>query len=197
LPRIVSDVIVRGITDQRGQMPVAKAGAEPTTEKRRPRKVTTEPVTAEAMEVELAPEASNGNGNGRKVLSESHLAALAVGRDDSRIVRRYLDAMTIRPGNSRHRDPDFLRRKIKRLDDSIPEERDHLVRLSLIQQRLTAVRELEALGDEPEDLGELEEMFLAVAKRYSERKGISYQAWRTIGVTPDVLRRAGIPRTTQ
>lgn len=174
-------------------MPVARAMAEPTTEKRRagrPRK-TVAPVEAEVV----APEpASNGNGTGRKVLSESHLAALAVGRDDSRVVRRYLDIMTHRPGNSRHRDPDFLRRKLARLDQAIPEA-DVLTRLSLIQQRLTAARELEALGDEPEDLGDLEEAFVAVAKRYGERKGISYKAWRTIGVAPEVLRRAGIART--
>jgi hypothetical protein len=175
-------------------MPVAKAVADPTTEKRRagrPRKTPAEPVAAVA-----APAVeTNGNGSVRKVLSESHLAALAVGRDDSRVVRRYLDAMTHRPGNSRHRDPDFLRRKLKRLDETIPEA-DVLTRLSLIQQRLTAAKELDALGDEPEDLGELEELFVAVAKRYGERKGISYRAWRTIGVAPDVLRRAGIARTT-
>jgi hypothetical protein len=174
-------------------MPVAKAMAEPTTERRRagrPRKTPAAPVAEEAP----APQ-TNGNGTGRKVLSESHLAALAVGRDDSRVVRRYLDAMTHRPGNSRHRDPDFLRRKLKRLDEAIPEA-DILARLSLIQQRLTAAKELDALGDEPEDLGELEELFVAVAKRYGERKGISYRAWRTIGVAPDVLRRAGIARTT-
>ena len=172
---------------------MAKAMADPAQKRRpgRPRKAAAPSVTVET-EVE-APEAVS-NGNGRKVLSESHLAALASGRDDSRVVRRYLDAMTHRPGNSRHRDPDFLRRKLARLDQAIPEA-DVLTRLTLIQQRLTAARELEALGDEPEDLGDLEELFVAVAKRYSERKGISYQAWRTIGVAPDVLRRAGIPRT--
>lgn len=173
-------------------MPVAKAVAEPTTERRRPGRPRK---AAAAVEAPVAE--TNGSGNGRKVLSESHLAALAVGRDDSRVVRRYLDAMTHRPGNSRHRDPDFLRRKLKRLDEAIPEESDLLVRLSLIQQRLTAAKELDALGDAPEDLGALEEEFLAVARRYGERKGISYQAWRTIGVTADVLRRAGIPRTSQ
>lgn len=186
-------------------MPVAKAEvatAAPKKTRGRPRKAQPGPEVAEVdttVEVEAPAEvdatAEEVGATGRKVLSDSHLEALASGREEGRVVRRYLDAMTGRPGsNSRSRDPDFLRRKLKRLDAAIPVERDVLTRLSFLQQRITTLHELDATGEEPEDLAELEDMFIKAAKRYGERKGITYQAWRMVGVTPDVLRRAGISR---
>jgi hypothetical protein len=33
-----------------------------------------------------------------------------------------------------------------------------------------------------------------VAKSYSAKKGISYGAWREFGVSPEVLKKAGISR---
>ena len=39
-----------------------------------------------------------------------------------------------------------------------------------------------------------EEGFVEVAASFSERRGISYAAWREIGIAPAVLRRAGISR---
>ena len=44
------------------------------------------------------------------------------------------------------------------------------------------------------DISGLEKSFVAAAKGYSERKGISYTAWRELGVPPEVLKRAGISR---
>ena len=44
------------------------------------------------------------------------------------------------------------------------------------------------------DLGAFEEDFVAAASGYSDRKGISYAAWRELGVPPAVLKRAGISR---
>lgn len=166
---------------------VVTAKASPPTRRRRKSEPKV-PETPAAPEV-AAPEAPATRGR----LSGEHLEALAAGREEGRIVRRYLDATTFRP-SGRHADPDFLRRKLKRLDAAIPAERDPLVRLGFIQQRITTLAEIAALREEPEDLGELEEMFIKVAKRYGERKGLSYQAWRSVGVTPDVLRRADIPR---
>jgi hypothetical protein len=54
-------------------------------------------------------------------------------------------------------------------------------------------RELDRL-DAADDLTSLERDFVKVAKGYAERKGISYAAWRELGVAPDVLRKAGIAR---
>jgi hypothetical protein len=38
----------------------------------------------------------------------------------------------------------------------------------------------------------LERDFVAVAKRFAALRGISYDAWRDVGVSEAVLRRAGI-----
>jgi hypothetical protein len=54
-------------------------------------------------------------------------------------------------------------------------------------------RELDRF-DAADDLTGLERDFAKVAKGYAERKGISYAAWRELGVSPEVLRRAGIGR---
>ena len=42
----------------------------------------------------------------------------------------------------------------------------------------------------------LEAGFVKIAKSYSNRKGISYTAWRAVGVQPNVLKKAGIPRSS-
>ena len=41
----------------------------------------------------------------------------------------------------------------------------------------------------------LEEAFVGAASEYSDRKGISYSAWRELGVPAAVLKRAGVKRT--
>ncbi|MCI0424493.1 MAG: hypothetical protein L0Z47_01415, partial [Actinobacteria bacterium] len=45
------------------------------------------------------------------------------------------------------------------------------------------------------DLDQLEKDFVAHAKAYSERKGISYTAWREIGVPAATLKTAGLKET--
>ena len=40
----------------------------------------------------------------------------------------------------------------------------------------------------------LEDEFVDAASGYSQRKGISYTAWRELGVPASVLKRAGIGR---
>ena len=44
------------------------------------------------------------------------------------------------------------------------------------------------------DLDALEGEFIRAAGPYSERKGITYDAWRAAGVEPRVLRAAGLSR---
>jgi hypothetical protein len=64
----------------------------------------------------------------------------------------------------------------------------------LSQERLNLQEEL-ASRQEAVDLSELEEDFVRTAAGYSQRKGITYAAWRDAGVDATVLKRAGIPRT--
>ena len=62
------------------------------------------------------------------------------------------------------------------------------------QERLDAEAAL-VRAEATEDFAAFETAFVEHAKPYSERKGISYSAWRESGVPAEVLRRAGIPRT--
>ncbi|HVT78054.1 MAG TPA: hypothetical protein VHD87_13550, partial [Acidimicrobiales bacterium] len=54
--------------------------------------------------------------------------------------------------------------------------------------------ELERLEGSTVDIDALEAAFVQVADAYGKAKGISYAAWREIGVDPAVLKRAGISR---
>ncbi len=126
-------------------------------------------------------------------MSEEHKAALAQGRRESRAVKKYLTALNSRrPG--RPVTLDGLKKKIDSIDTRLENEEDPLKVLDLRQERLDAEDSLEEL-ESREDLDELEKGFAAVAKSYSERKGISYTAWRQTGVPAAVLKKAGIPRT--
>jgi hypothetical protein len=40
----------------------------------------------------------------------------------------------------------------------------------------------------------LQEMFVMYAKQYSDRKKLSYKAWRMVGVPAEILAKAGIER---
>ena len=75
------------------------------------------------------------------------------------------------------------------------DENDPLRRLLLVQEALDLEAEIDRRGGESgPDMKALEKAFTKHAKAYSDSKGISYAAWREIGVTPDVLRAAGISR---
>ena len=62
------------------------------------------------------------------------------------------------------------------------------------QERLDAEATLKDV-EAKEDIDELEKGFVETAKSYSQRKGISYAAWRQVGVPASVLKAAGIPRS--
>jgi hypothetical protein len=69
-----------------------------------------------------------------------------------------------------------------------------LCRLHLTQERIDLEQQLAAVGNGNVDVEALEEEFIQVAGAYSERKGITYEAWRSAGVEPRVLKAAGIGR---
>jgi len=70
-------------------------------------------------------------------------------------------------------------------------------RLGLIQQRIDLETEREALAAaETIDMTALEAEFVQHAAAYGARRGISYGAWREIGVSSDTLKSAGIRRSS-
>src|SRR5947207_10260435 len=129
----------------------------------------------------------------KTAMSAEHKEALALGREQGRAVRRYLEALEAhRPKRGRKRTPESMQRRLTAIEDKL-QSADPLSRVQLIQERMDLQQEL-AAKQEAVDLGSLEEEFVRAARSYGERKGISYAAWREAGVDAAVLRRAGVSR---
>lgn len=126
-------------------------------------------------------------------MSKQHKEALAKGRNEARAIKRYLEALG---GRKRGRPvrPETQKKRIAELNRRIDNESDPLKKVQLTQQRIDAEAALSS-ATTAEDRESLEREFVRYAKDYSERKGISYAAWREGGVPPEVLKKAGIKRT--
>ena len=129
----------------------------------------------------------------RSPMSAQHKEALAQGREQGRAVRRYLEAIeATRPRRGRKRTPDSIRRRLDSIEERLASA-DPLSRLHLVQERMDLQAEL-AAGNDKVDLSALEKAFVGAAAEYGRRKGISYAAWREMGVDAAVLAQAGIVR---
>ena len=126
-------------------------------------------------------------------MTDEHKAALAEGREQGRAVRRYLEALEAhKPRRGRKRSADSMERRLAAIEEELVDA-DPLNRVHLTQERIDLQRQLSA-GTESVDMEGLEAEFVAAASAYSERKGISYDAWRAVGVEARVLKAAGIGR---
>jgi len=127
-------------------------------------------------------------------MSNAHKAALAEGREQGRAVRRYLEALeATKPRRGRKRSPAKMEKRLIAIDEALATA-DPLSRVHLVQERLDLQAHL-ANGENQIDLSALEAEFIDAAASYGERKGISYTAWREVGVEPRVLKAAGISRS--
>jgi chromosome segregation ATPase len=114
--------------------------------------------------------------------------------DEEEVVRAYLRAVgRNRPQRGRPRDPKLVERRLAEVERQIEQKVDPIEVLELVQRRLELQEELETLRSRT-DVIQLTDGFVAVAAAYGERKNISYEAWRELGVPSTILRRAGIRR---
>ena len=127
-------------------------------------------------------------------MSQDHKAALAKGRAQGKAVREYLAALEQDRKPGRKLDRPTVEARIDAVQSEIDQEPDPAKRVELIQRRLDLEQRLVELQEEP-DLEALEAGFVDVAAEYSERKGISYTAWREAGVPAATLKAAGVKRT--
>ena len=128
-----------------------------------------------------------------RTITSEHKAAIAAGRTEGRAVKHYLEALERnRPKRGRKRTPESVNKRLTAIDTQLTDA-DVVTRLSLIQERLDLLAELERLESQ-EDISAAEAEFVQVAAAYSSRKGISYGAWREVGVPAAVLKAAGISR---
>ena len=129
----------------------------------------------------------------KRDLSPEHKKAMAQGRVEGRIVKRYLEALeSTKPRRGRKRTPESVARRLAEIDRELPTA-DPLRRVTLVQLRM----DLQAADNSAAatlDIDELEQEFVAVANAYGSRRGLTYRAWREVGVRSDVLNRAGISR---
>ncbi len=128
-----------------------------------------------------------------KTMSDDHKAALAQGREQGRAVRAYLEALeSTKPKRGRKRTPESIAKRLAAVEAQLPDA-DPLKRLQFAQERIDLQAELDNL-EAPVDLASIEAAFTAAAKGYSERKGITYAAWREVRVPASTLKAAGITR---
>ena len=124
-------------------------------------------------------------------MSDAHKAALSVGRTEGKVVRDYLEALRAnKPVRGRKRTPESIAKRLAAIDNEIGSA-DAVKELRLVQERIDLKAEVAAMGTTV-DMSALEAEFVKVAKAYGDRTGVSLAAWRTVGISPAVLKAAGI-----
>lgn len=126
-------------------------------------------------------------------MTQEHKDALAQGRREARAIKRYLKALeSKKPG--RPVTKESLEKRLAKANEKIEAEDNPLKEVELIQTRIDIEDQLNKL-EEQSDFEELEADFIEHARSYSDRKEITYTAWREYGVPAATLREAGIPET--
>ena len=127
-------------------------------------------------------------------MSEEHKSALAAGRNEGRAIRNYLEALdSHKPKRGRKRTPSSVEKRLAYVEEAMATA-EALDRVRLIQEQMDLHAELEGM-EHQSNLADLAEEFIKFAASYSERKHVSYAAWRSFGVPADVLKRAGLRRS--
>ena len=126
-------------------------------------------------------------------MSTSHKKALANGRNEGRVIREYLEIVeAIKPKRGRKRTPESITKRLAVINAEI-KATDPVTKVRLMQERLNLRAELAGMKSKTE-VAAAEAKFVKVARSFSERNDITYDAWREFGVTPTVLKRAGIDK---
>jgi hypothetical protein len=130
---------------------------------------------------------------GPKEVTSEHKAAMATGRREAKAVGDYLEALeSNKPKRGRRRTPESIANRLAAIEVEIASA-DPLNRVNLIQERMDLTAELGNTAAAV-DMSGLEAQFITSAQSYSERRGISYAAWRELGVDAAVLKKAGVSR---
>jgi hypothetical protein len=126
-------------------------------------------------------------------MSDDHKAALAKGREASRAVRQYLDALEAsKPKRGRKRSPESIQKQLDEIEIELAGA-TAFERLNLLAETERLQTSLDQLAPGL-DLGPLRRAFIKWARVYGEAKGISYATWRAAGVSAEDLKAAKITR---
>ena len=118
-------------------------------------------------------------------------------KTDNKAVRDYLDALAASaPKRGRKRTADSVEARISTIGEAMANA-SATKRLGLLQERLDLETELDAMARaDSVDMDELEAGFVKAATSYGGQRGISYAAWREVGVSAATLKAAGIRRNS-
>lgn len=126
-------------------------------------------------------------------MTNEHKAAIAEGREQNRSIRIYLEAIQgNKPKRGRKRSPESITQRLAAIEADLSTA-NPLTKLHLIQERADLKSSI-STTEVAIDITALEKNFIAVAKEYGQRKGISYTTWREMGVPRAVLQKANITR---
>ena len=130
-----------------------------------------------------------------RTMSEEHKAAIAAGRIEAAAVRDYLDALeSNKPKRGRQLSPETLGARKADIDSQLAAgDMKPIKKLELMQDRRDVDAQIAEFQAEP-DMTAVENGFITHAANYGARKGIAYATWREIGVSAELLDRAGIIR---
>lgn len=113
---------------------------------------------------------------------------------DRVVVGAYLTAVRAPKQRGRQRTLESAEAELADVTTQLDADPSATTALLLTQRRIDLEREVEERRARANP-GALEAEFVKVAARYGESRGISYAAWREVGVPAAVLRQAGIPET--
>ncbi|HTO01304.1 MAG TPA: hypothetical protein VL068_11575 [Microthrixaceae bacterium] len=126
--------------------------------------------------------------------SPEHIEAMGRGRKAAAAVGSYLEAL------ERNKPQRGRRVPVEQLEARLSEAREMsesatgLIQLNAAQAVMDLEKRIADAKAPEQDLSQLEDGFVEWASTYAKSKGISYDAFRKVGVTPAVLRRANISR---
>jgi len=122
---------------------------------------------------------------------------MASGREAASAVNAYLKAFEAqKPKRGRKVSIDDLQRRLVAASEEAGKAAG-TAKLLAIQTVADLEKRIEDLADTTSDnIEDLEVRFLKYAKAFSESKGITYATWRKMGVSADLLKKAGISRSS-
>lgn len=128
---------------------------------------------------------------GAKKISDTHKSALVNGRTEGKIIREYLELVEVlKPRRGRRRTKDSISKRLSQIEAEI-NGAEPLKRLHLIQERLNLRKELSRFRTR-EDYLAVEKAFINVARPFSVRNHVTFEAWKEFGIDPIVLNKAEI-----
>ncbi len=109
-------------------------------------------------------------------------------------LKRYLEMISEQSNPGRRFSKGDLEERLAKTIDAIGNEDNLLTKLELTQRRMDLEKRINGLED-ADDPADAEAEFIKVAQGYAERKGITYSAFRDVGVPATILAKTGVRRT--